>query len=153
MTRTRPLITAALIAATALAGAASPASAAGRKGSVRAAKKVLTGTAWSTYTSGQYAGSDRTVHLCGGGRFVLISSFGTTIIDDPSSYDHPYDESRTTGDWSVSKARLSADRRFGRVVVRYRTDDGQTGSVVFEATPRGTTMGGATAEVSRSSVC
>jgi hypothetical protein len=148
---TRKHLIAALTATTLLASA-SPALAAG-KGDVRAATRVLTGTAWTTYTSGQYASQDRTAHLCAGGRFVVISSFGTTIIDDPSSYDHPYDESRVTGSWKVTRANLSRNRRYGTVSVRYRTDDGQSGTVVFAATSRGTTMAGAPAEVTQSSMC
>jgi hypothetical protein len=51
------------------------------------------------------------------------------------------------------RARLSNDRRRGQVLVRYITDDGQRGTVVFAAGSRGPTMGGLPAEVGRSAVC
>jgi len=154
---TRPrLLTGAALAACALAFAsAGPASAASGASERRAATRILGGTMWTTYQSGNVTGAsqDRVAHLCRDGRFVVITNFVAAIIDDPSSYDHPYGESRVTGRWRVAKARLSPDRRRGRVVVRYVTDQGERGSVVFAATARGTTVAGLPAEVGRSNLC
>ena len=144
---------AALVAAGLAGPAAAPAVA---SGDVHAAKRILAGTAWTTYTAGAVTGAsqDRTAHLCGDGRFVVVTTFvASTYIDDPSSYDHPYGESRVTGRWRVSRARLSRNRRYGKILVRYTTDQGQRGSAVFAASPRGTYLGGSPAEVAKSSVC
>ena len=158
MTRSRRLLTAAaLIAVTATAAAtAGPAPAAKSKSSTKLATRLIGGTVWTTYTSGNVTGAsqDRSTHLCRNGRFVYVSSFTAAgIIDDPSSYDHPSGESRTTGSWRVVKARISPNHRYGRIVVRYMTDAGEGGTMVFDATTRGNTVGGSPAEVGRSTVC
>jgi hypothetical protein len=152
-------VAAALIAAATAAAAPSPhAHAAKKRSAIRAVTRMLTGVALSTHESGNVTGAsvDRTVHLCGGGRFLLVASSDvSTIIDDPSSYDHPSvgGETQTTGDWKVLRAHLSRGGRSGSALVGYRTDDGAAGSVTIVAGPRGVTVGGLPAEVSRSSVC
>jgi hypothetical protein len=152
---TRALIATALVAATALAGAAPSAGAATRD--VRSATRLLRGTQWATYNSGNVTGAsqDRVVHLCSGGRFVMLTSFVSTYVEgaDDSSYDHPYGESRVTGSWRVVRARIGADRRSGTALVSYQTDQGDRGTVTFAAGPRGATIAGAPADVRRSSVC
>ena len=156
MSRRPRIITGAALVACALAAAtAGPATAASDKKVRKVATNVLAGSVWTTYASGEYSGAsqDRTTHLCRNGTFVVFTSFTVSGIDDPSSYDHPYGESRITGRWRVVKARLNRDRTRGEVLVRYVTDDGQRGTVVFAAGSRGPTMGGAPAEVGRSSVC
>ena len=153
MTRSPLLLSAAALATVALAAAGAGPAHAGAK-DVRAAKRVLGNTVWTTYQSGDVTGAsqDRSAHLCRDGSFVILSSFTAPIIDD-SSYDHPYGESRLTGRWKVLRARLSADRRYGRVVVRYVTETGDSGEAVFTANARGTYVGGSPAEVGRSTVC
>src|SRR6185295_17600900 len=128
--------------------------AAKKRSAVRAVTKMLTGVYLSTYTSGDVTGASAqsTVHLCGGGRFLLISSSNvSTVIDDPSSYDHPSvgGETRTTGDWKVLRARVGRRGRSASALVGYRTDDGAT----VAAGPRGVTIGGIAAEAGRSNVC
>lgn len=154
-TRPRILTGAALVACALAAATAGPATAASDRKVRKVATNVLAGSVWTTYASGEYSGAsqDRTTHLCRDGRFVVFTSFTVSGIDDPSSYDHPYGESRITGRWRVVKARLSRDRTRGEVLVRYVTDEGRRGTVVFAAGSRGPTMGGAPAEVGRSSVC
>ena len=158
--RTRALglgLTAALLAASTAGAAPAPhAHAAKKRSAVRAATKLLTGVYLTTYTSGNVTGASAqsTVHLCGGGRFLLISSSNvSTVIDDPSSYDHPSvgGETRTTGDWKVLRAKVG--RSSASALVGYRTDDGATGSVRITASPRGVTIGGMPAEAGRSNVC
>jgi hypothetical protein len=150
----------ALLAASAAAAQPAPHAAAAKKrdSAVRTVTRLLTGVYLSTYTSGNVTGASAqsTVHLCGGGRFLLISSSDvSTVIDDPSSYDHPSvgGESRTTGDWKVLRAHIGRGGRSASALVGYRTDDGATGSVTIAAGPRGVTVNGALAEAGRSSVC
>jgi hypothetical protein len=152
-------VVAALLAAATATAAPSPlAHAAKKRSAVRSVTRMLTGVALSTHETGSVTGAtvDRTVHLCGGGRFLLVASSDvSTIIDDPSSYDHPSvgGETRTTGEWRVLRAHLSPGGRSGSALVGYRTDDGDSGSVTIVAGSRGVTIGGLPAEVSRSSVC
>jgi hypothetical protein len=152
---TRASLATALVAATALVTAAAPSGAATRDG--RDATRLLTGTQWATYNSGNVTGAsqDRVLHLCRGGRFVLLTSFVSTYVEgaDDSSYDHPYGESRVTGSWRVARARLGANRRAGTALVRYVTDEGDRGTVVFTAGSRGATIAGAPADVRRSTLC
>jgi hypothetical protein len=149
----------ALLGATAAGAAPAPhAHAAKKRSAVRAVTRMLTGVYLSTYTSGDVTGAsaESTVHLCGGGRFLLISSSNvSTVIDDPSSYDHPSvgGETRTTGDWRVLRAHVGRGGRSASALVGYRTDDGASGSVRIAAGPRGVTIGGIPAEAGRSSVC
>ena len=129
-----------------------------RNSAVKTVTRMLTGVYLTTYTSGNVTGASAqsTVHLCGGGRFLLISSSDvSTVIDDPSSYDHPSvgGETRTTGNWKVLRARFARSRAFrlgtgglphrrrGR---RQRHDRGG---------PGGVTVGGQPAEAGRSSAC
>jgi hypothetical protein len=137
---------------------AQPAAAKKRSSAVKTMTRMLTGVYLTTYTSGNVTGAsaESTVHLCRGGRFLLISSSNvSTVIDDPSSYDHPSvgGETRTTGNWKVLSARVSRDRRSASALVGYRTDDGATGSVGITGGPNGVTIGGQPAEAGRSGVC
>jgi hypothetical protein len=153
--KTRALALGAALALMVAAGA-QPASAKKRSSAVKTATRMLTGVYLSTYTSGNVTGASAqsTVHLCGGGRFLLVSSSDvSTVIDDPSSYDHPSvgGETRTTGFWKVLKARVGT--RSAWALVGYRTDQGDTGSVEIAASSRGVTVGGQPAEAGRSDVC
>jgi hypothetical protein len=159
--KTRALALGAAVAllAPSTAGAEGPqAHAAKQSSAVRKVTRLLTGVYLTTYSSGNVTGAsaESTVHLCGGGRFLLISSSNvSTVIDDPSSYDHPSvgGESRTTGNWKVLKAKISGGGRSVSALVGYRTDDGDTGSVLIAANSRGVTIGGTPAEAGRSGVC
>jgi hypothetical protein len=153
--KTRALALGAALALLVSAGA-QPAAAKKRSSAVKTATRRLTGIHRTTYTSGDVTGASAqsTVHLCRGGRFVLISSSNvSTVIDDPSSYDHPSvgGETRTTGFWKVLSARVS--RSSASALVGYRTDDGATGSVRITGGPNGVTVGGQPAEAGRSGVC
>jgi len=153
--KTRALALGAALALLVSAGA-QPAAAKKRSSAVKTATRMLTGLYLTTYTSGEVTGASAqsTVHLCRGGRFVLISSSNvSTVIDDPSSYDHPSvgGETRTTGFWKVLSARVS--RTSASALVGYRTDDGATGSVRITGGPNGVTVGGRPAEAGRSGVC
>ena len=155
--KTRALALGAALALLAVGGA-QPATAKKRSSAVKTVTRMLTGVYLSTYTSGNVTGASAqsTVHLCGGGRFLLISSSDvSTVIDDPSSYDHPSvgGETRTTGSWKVLRASVSRDRRSASALVGYRTDDGATGSVRITGGPGGVTVGGMPAEAGRSGVC
>jgi hypothetical protein len=154
--KTRALALGAALALTAAAGA-QPATAK-KPSAVKTVTRMLTGIYLTTYTSGSVTGAsaESTVHLCRGGRFLLISSSNvSTVIDDPSSYDHPSvgGETRTTGSWKVLRASVSRDRRSASALVGYRTDDGATGSVRITGGPGGVTVGGMPAEAGRSVVC
>jgi hypothetical protein len=99
--KTRALAVGAALALIVAAGA-QPAGAKKRSSAVKTVTRMLTGVYLTTYTSGNVTGAsaESTVHLCRGGRFLLISSSNvSTVIDDPSSYDHPSvgGETRTTG--------------------------------------------------------
>jgi hypothetical protein len=155
--KTRALALGAALALVVAAGA-QPATAKKRPSAVKTVTKMLTGVYLTTYASGNVTGAsaESTVHLCRGGRFLLISSSNvSTVIDDPSSYDHPSvgGETRTTGYWKVLKASVSRDRRSASALVGYRTDDGASGSVRVVGGPGGVTVGGQPAEAGRSSVC
>jgi hypothetical protein len=155
--KTRALALGAALALLVSAGA-QPAAAKKRSSAVKTVTRMLTGVYLTTYTSGNVTGAsaESTVHLCRGGRFLLISSSNvSTVIDDPSSYDHPSvgGETRTTGNWKVLSARVSRDRRSASALVGYRTDDGATGSVRITGGPNGVTIGGQPAEAGRSGVC
>jgi hypothetical protein len=155
--KTRALALGAALALLVSAGA-QPAVAKKRSSAVKTVTRMLTGVHLTTYTSGNVTGAsaESTVHLCRGGRFLLISSSTvSTVIDDPSSYDHPSvgGETRTTGNWKVLSARVSRDRRSASALVGYRTDDGATGSVRITGGPNGVTIGGQSAEAGRSGVC
>ena len=159
-TRALGLGVAAALLATATAGAAEGphASAAKQSSAVRKVTRLLTGVYLTTYSSGNVTGAsaESTVHLCGGGRFLLVSSSNvSTVIDDPSSYDHPSvgGESRTTGNWKVLKAHIGRGGRSASALVGYQTDEGDTGSVRITASSRGVTIGGQPAEAGRSGVC
>jgi hypothetical protein len=150
----------ALLAASAAGAQPGPHAVAAKKRSsaVRQVTKLLTGVYLTTYTSGSVTGASAqsTVHLCGGGRFLLISSSNvSTVIDDPSSYDHPSvgGETRTTGNWKVLRAQIGRGGRSASALVGYRTDDGDSGSVTVAASSRGVTVGGQPAEAGRSQVC
>ena len=80
------------------------------------------------------------------------ASFVAPIIEDDSSYDHPYGDTRITGRWHVKRAKLR-NRRYGTVRVAYTTDAGERGTVVLTATRRGATLGGVPAAVSRTNAC
>ena len=150
---TRRILPTLLAVAAITALAAAPASA--RAGDKRAATKLLRGTVWSTYQSGNVTGAslDRSVTLCRDNTYVLVSSFVAPIIEDDSSYDHPYGDTRVTGTWRVKRARLGRNRRTGTVVVAYTTDTGERGSVVLRATRSGATLAGEPAAVSRTDAC
>jgi hypothetical protein len=155
--KTRALALGAALALVVAVGA-QPAGAKKRSSAVKTVTRMLTGVYLTTYTSGNVTGAsaESTVHLCRGGRFLLISSSNvSTVIDDPSSYDHPSvgGESRTTGSWRVLRAQVSRDRRSASALVGYRTDDGATGSVRITGGPGGVTVGGQPAEAGRSGVC
>ena len=143
---TRPLTL--VLTALALLVVAGPAAASGAS-ERREATRLLRGTAWTTYQSGTVTGAsqDRTIHLCRNGTFVVVSSFVAPYIEDSSSYDHPYGESRVTGRWRVAKVRGSG------VLVRYATEDGQRGSVAISVGRGGPRIGGLPAQVDRSDVC
>jgi hypothetical protein len=149
---TRILIALLAAAAVACAGAA-PASAG--TNDKRAAAKLLRGTVWTSYESGNVTGAslDRSVTLCRDNTFVFLSSYVAPIIEDDSSYDHPYGETRMTGTWRVKRAKLARDRRHGTVHVAYTTDAGEHGTVVLSATRRGPTLAGIPAAVSRTTAC
>jgi hypothetical protein len=152
------LAAALLAAATAGAQPSPHASAAKQSSAVRKVTRLLTGVYLTTYSSGNVTGAsaESTVHLCGGGRFLLVSSSNvSTVIDDPSSYDHPSvgGESRTTGNWKVLRAHIGRGGRSASALVGYRTDQGDTGSVTITASSRGVTIGGQPAEAGRSGVC
>jgi hypothetical protein len=150
----------ALLAASAAGAQPGPHAVAAKKRSsaVRQVTKLLTGVYLTTYTSGSVTGAsaESTVHLCRGGRFLLISSSNVSpVIDDPSSYDHPSvgGETRTTGNWKVLRAHVGRGGRSASAVVGYRTDGGDSGSVSIAAGPGGVTVGGQPAEAGRSGVC
>jgi hypothetical protein len=148
-----PRILAALLATALLAcSAAAPAGASSRD--KRTATRLLRGTVWTTYQSGDVTGAslDRSVTLCRDNTYVLTSSFVAPIIEDDSSYDHPYGDTRVTGRWHVKRAKLRK-RRYGTVRVAYTTDAGERGTVVLTATRRGATLGGVPAAVSRTDAC
>jgi hypothetical protein len=155
--KTRALALGAALALMVAAGA-QPATAKKRSSAVKTVTRMLTGVYLTTYTSGNVTGAsaESTVHLCRGGRFLLISSSNvSTVIDDPSSYDHPSvgGETRTTGVWKVLSARVSSDRRSASALVGYRTDGGDSGSVRITGGPNGVTVGGMPAEAGRSGIC
>ncbi len=147
-------ILSALLAAAAVA-CAGAAPAAAKQSDKRAAAKLLRGTVWTSYESGNVTGAslDRSVTLCRDNTFVFVTSYVAPIIEDDSSYDHPYGETRTTGTWRVKRAKLARDRRHGTVHVAYTTDAGERGTVVVSATRRGTTLAGVPAAVSRTNAC
>jgi hypothetical protein len=157
--KTRALALGAAVALLAASAAgAQPAAAKKRSSAVKTVTRMLTGVYLTTYTSGSVTGASAqsTVHLCGGGRFLLISSSNvSTVIDDPSSYDHPSvgGETRTTGNWKVLRASIGRGGRSARALVAYRTDQGDTGSVIVAASSRGVTVGGQPAEAGRSGAC
>ena len=151
---TRRILPTLLAVAAISALAAAPASA--RAGDKRAATKLLRGTVWSTYQSGNVTGAslDQSVTLCRDNTYVFTSSYlSSAIIEDDSSYDHPSGDTRVTGTWRVKRARLGRNRRTGTVVVAYTTDAGERGSVVLRATRSGTTLAGQPAAVSRTDAC
>jgi hypothetical protein len=155
--KTRAFALGAVVALVAAVGA-QPAAAKKRTSAVKTVTRMLTGVYLTTYASGNVTGASAqsTVHLCGGGRFLLISSSNvSTVIDDPSSYDHPSvgGETRTTGAWKVLKASVSRDRRSASALVGYRTDSGDSGSVRITGGPGGVSVGGQPAEAGRSGVC
>ena len=148
-----PRILAALLATAVVAGsAAAPAGASSRD--KRTATRLLRGTVWTTYQSGDVTGAslDRSVTLCRDNTYVFTSSFIAPIIEDDSSYDHPSGDTRVTGRWHVKRAKLR-NRRYGTVRVAYTTDAGERGTVVLTATRRGATLGGVPAAVSRTDAC
>jgi hypothetical protein len=148
-----PPILATLLAAGAIAAVGATPAFAG-SADKRAATRLLRGTVWSTYASGDATGAslDQTVTLCRDNSFVFSSSFVAPIIEDDSSYDHPYGDTRVTGRWHVKRATLHA-KRYGTVRVAYTTDAGERGTVVLKATRRGATLGGVPAAVSRTDAC
>jgi hypothetical protein len=121
----------------------------------RDATRQLRGTVWTTYQSGNVTGAsqDRTLILCRNGSFVLKTSFVAPYIEDSSSYDHPYGESRVTGRWRVRRARIARNRRSGTALVAYVTDTGERGSVILSAGPRGARVAGIPAELTRGAGC
>ena len=145
MTRRPHILIATALAVLAVAG---PAAASGSSDR-REATRLLRGTAWTTYQSGSVTGAsqDRTIHLCRNRTFVVVTSFVAPYIDDSSSYDHPYGESRVTGTWRVARVLRSS------ILVRYVTENGQRGIVVISVGRGGPRIGGLPAEVRRSSVC
>jgi hypothetical protein len=147
------LLTALLAAAALVCLAASPAMAA--KGDKRAATKLLRGTVWTSYQSGNVTGAslDRTLTLCRDNRYSLSTSFIAPIIEDDSSYDHPDGQTTVTGTWKVKRAKLSKNRRYGTVHVAYTTDAGERGTIVIAATRSGNTVAGIPATVSRTDAC
>ena len=124
------------------------------KSDKRAATKLLRGTVWTTFQSGNVTGAtlDRTLTLCRDNSYVLVTSFLAPIIEDDSSFDHPEPETRVAGTWKVKRAKLTK-RRFGTVKVAYTTEAGERGTVVFTATRRGVTFAGIPAQVSRTDAC
>lgn len=156
MTRT-PRILVALLASVAVAAVAAVAAAPAMAGTSdkRAATKLLRGTVWTTYQSGNVTGAslDRSVTLCRDNTYVLVTSFIAPIIEDDSSYDHPEPETRVTGTWRVKRAKLTRNRRYGTVNVAYTTDAGERGSVVLAANRNGATFAGVPAQVGRTSAC
>ena len=148
-----PRILAALLATAVVAGsAAAPAGASSRD--KRTATRLLRGTVWTTYQSGDVTGAslDRSVTLCHDNSFAFTSSFVAPIIEDDSSYDHPFGATSITGRWRVKGAKLR-HRRYGTVRVAYTTDAGERSTVVLTATRRGATLGGVPAAVSRTDAC
>ena len=150
---TRRILPTLLAVAAITAVAAAPASA--RAGDKRAATKLLRGTVWTAYQSGDVTGAslDRSITLCRDNTYVLVSSFIAPIIEDDSSYDHPYGDTRVTGTWRVKRARLARNRRTGTVVVTYTTDAGERGTVVLSASRRGAAFAGAPASVATTDAC
>jgi hypothetical protein len=148
-----PPILATLLAAGAIAAAGATPAFAGSNDK-RTATRLLRGTVWTTYQSGDVTGAslDRSVTLCRDNTYVFTSSFVAPIIEDDSSYDHPYGDTRITGRWHVKRAKLR-HRRYGTVRVAYTTDAGERGTVVLTATRRGATLGGVPAAVSRTDAC
>ena len=115
MTPRTPRVVIALLASVMVAAvAATPAMAA--KSDKRAATKLLRGTVWTTFQSGNVTGAtlDRTLTLCRDNSYVLVTSFLAPIIEDDSSFDHPEPETRVAGTWKVKRAKLTK-RRFGTV--------------------------------------
>jgi hypothetical protein len=153
MTRTPRVVTALLASVAVAAVAAAPAMAG--PSDKRAATKLLRGTVWTTYQSGNVTGAslDRSVTLCRDNTYVLVTSFVAPIIEDDSSYDHPDGQTRVTGTWRVKRAKLTRNRRYGTVHVAYTTDAGERGSVVLAANQRGATLAGVPAQVGRASTC
>jgi hypothetical protein len=149
----RPPILATLLAAGAIAAAGATPAFAG-PADKRTATRLLRGTVWTTYQSGDVTGAslDRSVTLCHDNTFAFISSFVAPIIEDDSSYDHPFGATSVTGRWRVKGAKLR-HRRYGTVRVAYTTDAGERGTVVLTATRRGATLGGVPAAVSRTDAC
>ena len=151
---TPPRILIALLAAVAVALAgASPAAA--RPGDKKAATKLLRGTVWTTFESGNVTGAtlDRFLTLCRDKRYVYVTRFIAPIIESGSP-DIPVEpETRVNGTWRVQRAKLSRNRRFGTIHVRYTTETGETGTVVFSASGRGATLGGVPAQVERTNTC
>jgi hypothetical protein len=119
--------------------------------SVAQATSLLSGVSFTTYSSGSVTDSsgDTTANLCPGGSFTYVSNFVSTYVEgaDPSSYDHPYGESTTSGSWQVSSAQIGPDGRSGTAVVSYAADDGTSGQVQIEVGPGGATLNGQPAEV------
>jgi hypothetical protein len=147
------LLTALLAAAALVCLAATPAMAA--KGDKRAATKLLRGTVWTSYESGNVTGAtlDRTLTLCRDNSYSLYTAFVAPIIEDPSSYDHPGGDTQVNGTWRVKRAKLSKNRRYGTVKVAYTTEAGERGTIVIAATRSGTTVAGVPATVSRTDAC
>jgi len=111
---------------------------------------------WTTFESGNVTGAtlDRILTLCRDNSYVLVTRFIAPIIEEGGSPDLPVDpETRVTGSWRVKRAKLSRNRRFGTVHVRYRTDAGERGTVVLTATRRGATLAGIPAQIERTSTC
>jgi hypothetical protein len=120
------------------------------------ATAALTGRWYRTYAVGTVTGAsaERTLQLCEGGRFLYVGTFVSTYVEgaDPSSYDHPYGETRATGRWRVASDVLVPHER-ATSIVEYTTDDGETGRLEFVATGNGLTIDGAPAESGHPAVC
>jgi hypothetical protein len=114
----------------------------------------LSGRKFWTYSSGSTGSLDKTLHLCEGGRFLYVSSFVSTYVEgsDPSSYDHPYGETRATGRWRVASTTPVENQR-KTTIVEYTTDDGQTGRLEFVSTVTGLFIDGLLTESGRPAVC
>ncbi len=149
-----PRILAALLATAVVAGSAAAPATAGPRDK-RTATRLLRGTVWTTYDSGNVTGAslDRSVTLCRDDTFAFTSSFVAPIIEDGSSYDHPDGDTRVTGRWHVQRAKLARNRRYGTVHVAYTTDAGERGTVILTASRRGATLAGVPAAVTRTDAC
>jgi hypothetical protein len=112
------------------------------------ATELLAGQAFTTHGGGSVtdATTDRTLHLCADGRFVLQATFMSTSAETVS-------EQETTGTWEVTGTRQGEGGELSAATVGYTLDGGGGGSVTVLRAGDGATFDGLPAAAAPSTRC